>query len=1435
MVSPLAVASSAHALVVSTVSLSLSPAVAAPAESVVFSGTVSPVAAGRTVWLQRYGSSWSTVATAVTSSGGAFTASVRAGVAGSKTSWRAVARPTVTDAEATSATRTLQVVKASLALSAPSTAETGLAFTLSGSGYPVRAGRPVVVQRLSGRTWVAVRSTTESSTGRYSVPTSVPSATKYTYRAVASAWHGAAAVVSAPRVVSAHAPYILVRPSSAIAAETVTATGKLPGAYARPVWVQRRSGSSWVTLVKAKTSSTGSYSTTFRAPGVGSYLVRSLAPRVVIAGKVRAQLVTGAKTLGVVAQSASLTIPAALTQARTGAATLTFGPVRTNRVVALQVLRSGVWTTVVTGRQSSAGTASLTLTAGIPGTYSYRALAAVSVGAPAVASAARTLSVTTGPVTSVRATPAIYAIALSWTNPPAAALSGVKIRRALGATPPASVNDGTAVTDIASSATSFNDTTVTSGTRYSYALFAHSATPVYASAATVTSTTDDAPGKISGTVTAASAGAGLDGVVVNVTSVTTGASESAVTDHDGNYLVSDLSPGDDYQVCFDASGAVGPGDDYGFVDQCFDSQPASGTPTPVTVAVNTTRTDVDAALVNYAKISGTVTDATGHPLANVDVSATSVTTAADEHVTTGIDGSYTVTGVPAGTDYHVCFTGSGATGGPADDRGYVGECYDNQPVSGTPASVTTTPGATTSVSASLMTFGAISGRVTDVADHPLEFVEVTVESSTNSGGTAITHSDGSYVVTGLSAGADYEVCFAGVGGQGGSSDAYGYVDQCFDAQPAGGTPSPVTVSLGSTRTDVDAALVAFGAISGTVTDAGLHGLEHVEVSVTSESTGADKHAETGVDGSYTVTGLEAGTDYEVCFTGANATGGSSDARGYVPECFDNQRALGTATPVAVAPGATRSGADAALAIAGAISGTVTDMAHHGLSNVQVQVTSPTTTGGTATTAAGGGYTVTGLDAGTDFKVCFFTSGATGGSADELGYVEECFNNQPTWGTPTPVSAALGVTTTGVDAELMAFGAISGTVADGNAHGLSNVRVRVTASGVSSTAVTDDSGSYLVPGLDEGTDYKVCFDGSSGRDGSAELYGYVDECFLDQATSGTATPVSVTLGVATDVDAVLVAFGKITGTATDAAGAHHGLAGVRVVVTSSTSTGGSATTGEDGSYAVTGLKAGADYEVCFTGADATGGSSDSHGYVGECFGSPVTVLAAVVTPDVDAALLGAGAVSGTVADAAGAHHGLAGVQVQVTSPTHAGGTATTAADGSYTVTGLAAGTDYEVCFSATYASGGSSDGLGYLGQCFDSQPISGTPTPVTVALGATQAGVDAELAVAGAISGRVTEAGGSHHGLSNVQVHVTRASVSVGYATTADDGSYTVTGLAAGADYEVCFDAAVVGGGSSVTGYVDQCFDNQPISGTPTPVTVTLGAIRPGVDALLVAR
>ena len=217
----------------------------------------------------------------------------------------------------------------------------------------------------------------------------------------------------------------------------------------------------------------------------------------------------------------------------------------------------------------------------------------------------------------------------------------------------------------------------------------------------------------------------------------------------------------------------------------------------------------------------------------------------------------------------------------------------------------------------------------------------------------------------------------------------------------------------------------------------------------------------------------------------------------------------------------------------------------------------------------------------------------------------------------------------------------------------------------------------------------------------------------------------------------------------------------------------------------------------------------------------------------------GAVSGTVTEAGGAHHGLANVWVHLFSPTppYDNGSAYTAADGTYTIGGLTPEWDYKLSFTGSAATGGSSDAYGYVDEYYDNQPLSGGWTLVSVSAGTTHTGLDAALATGGVITGTVTDAGGTHHGLANVGISAFSASTgAMNWATTGADGSYTIPGLPTAGDYQVrTYSSGATGGSSDATGYVDQWWHDQPISGTPTPVTVTQGAITTGIDAALVGK
>ena len=277
-------------------------------------------------------------------------------------------------------------------------------------------------------------------------------------------------------------------------------------------------------------------------------------------------------------------------------------------------------------------------------------------------------------------------------------------------------------------------------------------------------------------------------------------------------------------------------------------------------------------------------------------------------------------------------------------------------------------------------------------------------------------------MNGLPARTDYTVCFSGPDGRGGSSDAFGYVDQCWKARSLAGTPTPVAVTSGVPATGIDAPLLEGGAVSGMVTEAaGIHhGLANVFVSADSRSTGSYRYAQSAADGSYTVKGLAPGADYTLCFTSFGSTGGSTDWLGYSDQCYDNRAAPAAPVPVTVTAGVTTTGVGAALTVGGAVSGRVTDASGAaGLGAVWVTVSSRFTgvTWG-HTTTADGSYIVRGIPAGTDYEVCFHAAIARGGPTDKAGYVDQCWRGQPVTGAPTLVPVTPGGTLTRIDAALV---------------------------------------------------------------------------------------------------------------------------------------------------------------------------------------------------------------------------------------------------------------------------------------------------------------------------------------------------------------------------------------------------------------------------------
>ena len=177
-----------------------------------------------------------------------------------------------------------------------------------------------------------------------------------------------------------------------------------------------------------------------------------------------------------------------------------------------------------------------------------------------------------------------------------------------------------------------------------------------------------------------------------------------------------------------------------------------------------------------------------------------------------------------------------------------------------------------------------------------------------------------------------------------------------------------------------------------------------------------------------------------------------------------------------------------------------------------------------------------------------------------------------------------------------------------------------------------------------------------------------------------------------------------------------------------------------------------------------------------------------------------------------------------------------------ITGLAANSNYTVCFDGSNATGGPS-ATGYAPQCFSGIAYDGSYPPpagtaVAVTAGTTTSGINAALLVGGAISGTVTAASDGV-GLGNVYVAIFSGANQIAYGWTAGDGTYTIAGLPPSSNYLVCFNGSSATGGSSAIGYLDQCYNGVTWDGSSapagTPVSVSTGSVTLGVNGSLVAR
>jgi hypothetical protein len=387
---------------------------------------------------------------------------------------------------------------------------------------------------------------------------------------------------------------------------------------------------------------------------------------------------------------------------------------------------------------------------------------------------------------------------------------------------------------------------------------------------------------------------------------------STSTNSNGSYSLGGLAAGT-YRVGFD---------DYNgnYLTEYYNNVSSVGSAHDITVAAAATVSGIDASLATAGRITGTVTGPDGSsPLEDIQVRAYQWYDDGDGSgywdytVTsyTSTDGSYSLSGLDAGS-YRLRFFDSNGN--------YFTEFYNNASTVDAANDITVAASATVSgIHASLAAAGRITGTVTGPdGSSPLEDIDVSVYYWYNNGdgsgywrylASTSTNSSGSYSLGGL-AGGTYRVGFDDYNGN--------YLSEYYNNVSSVGSANDITVVAAATVSGIHASLATAGRITGTVTGPdGSSPLEDIQVRAYQWYDDGDGSgywdytvtSYTGTDGSYSLSGLDAGS-YRLRFYDSNGT--------YLTEFYNNASTVESASDIAIATSATVGGINASLQAIGAL-------------------------------------------------------------------------------------------------------------------------------------------------------------------------------------------------------------------------------------------------------------------------------------------------------------------------------------------------------------------------------------------------------------------------------------------------------------------------------------------------------------------------------------
>lgn len=646
---------------------------------------------------------------------------------------------------------------------------------------------------------------------------------------------------------------------------------------------------------------------------------------------------------------------------------------------------------------------------------------------------------------------------------------------------------------------------------------------------------------------------------------------------DGSFVIKGLAAAA-LRICLDpTAGAVtgGGSDSVGYLGRCAGRA--------VITRIGHTRTAATMPLPANpgGVIAGVVTDRSGAPVSGALVFADPLGNTAGSfdypYGRTATDGSYRI--AAAAGRYRVC--AEPEDGEPAVQADGTGVCAAQ--------SARVRAGEITSIDLRLDPAGGVAGRIVGPDGRAVPEVAVEIAPAhPRSGdfGFAVTDEHGFFRASGLAAGGYYACAYAWASAS--TKFPTGLSERCFDKH------TPVTVRVGLVRLGLDGRLRIGGAISGRVTDD--LGAPLTDVLVEADGlrgAGFGLESEVGSDGSYTMTGLRAGT-YLVCPLWIPGAGDSFILSSFGAACAHPQR-------VTVSAGQVTSGVDFTVATGGSLDVTVKNRRNQSLGGVNVAALRQcprfryncsriplfgsrrsVAVSGSAVTGPDGTATLTGLRPGT-YALCSFGYYAASANADsDTGYADSCD------GDTFDVTVANHATTT-IGRTLHDAGAVTGTVTDNQGNPLSGVAVSVSNAatsdyvdpreyfgfqpyGPAGDTITDADGRFLIHGVQPGGQ-TVCAD-AEGATGGISTTGYLNGC-VGGDRRATATPVDVKARRTTSVHLSLALGAAISGTISTP---RHPLYTAALAIDAH-GRGFAAGTDRRGSFRIDRLPAGT-YRVCF---------------------------------------------------------------------------------------------------------------------------------------------------------------------------------------------------------------------------------------------------------------